>query len=137
MSRTFGVFGELSVSADFVPAFHSGLLSIAASSTGTLDTITPPSGKRCSIDLMYGTVDIADITITCGGVTCIDGLILSSFTSSGSDIGEFAIGNPRGSTTSFGSTLVSIKTKSADDVIIISTATSTAGIIYYSYSYEA
>jgi len=92
MAKEFGICGEvLSGGGQLITKEPLGRVVISSGVTGTIETITPPSGQRVIIDSLTATTLIeSNISITVGGVDIITNKTLDA---NGTNVlGDFSIG---------------------------------------------
>ena len=122
----------------FVPTFASGVLTILASSSGVLATITPPAGERV---LLMGLVPEdanlveANVKLEMGGQLIIQGTLTSNITAVGNrwSVGETnAGGNPHPA-----AKLLSVLGGVDEAAVVTKTSgtTQASRVIYYGYQF--
>ena len=117
----------------FLVKFISGSLSIAPGPSGDLVTITPPSGRRVSLDFLYmsGSLSEANIEVEVGGESVVSGDLDDG--NATAQTNKFAIG-PR--VTSSNGVQKDPLIGRVDEVVIIRKTTGTlSATMFYSYRF--
>ena len=78
MSREFGICGSSAGGGGFTPKFGSGIIVIAASATGTILTLTPPSGQKVKLTNLaaQSVTQTNKLTILFAGVAVVTAVLL-------------------------------------------------------------
>jgi len=81
----------------FIASFASSTVNIPSGATGTIATITPPTGERVLLTALACTIAAQTnlTTVTSGGVDVIDAVILMDNDQSAVNTNQFYIGHDR------------------------------------------
>jgi hypothetical protein len=116
----------------FVPSLISGTLTIAAGVSGTIFTITPPTGERARLTSVSSNSTETNTQLSVGGVAIISSKSLMQVPSLA---GSYCVSVAGGNDTVYNMTgLIDGITGGINEAIVFSlTSGSTAGIIRYAY----
>jgi hypothetical protein len=119
----------------FRPTFFSGAQTIAAASSGTLVTITPPAGKKARLISLGSTAGTPEtnIEVSVDGAVVVGPASLNNSVPAGS--GAFSVGNiPTAGSGAINNSSIEYL-EGISSIVITKTSGSTAVNIYYSYAY--
>ncbi len=121
---------------DFVPTFHSGRQEIEQSSSGTILTLTPPTGERVRLTMFSpsSTFSVSDLQLNIDGVQ----VCLGDCTGESSQVSDWCVSSAGGANSSISNEdwagYIPEVLGGVDEVItVVATGGNISSEIYYGY----